>query len=364
VEIAHISGDIDVELLCYGGLAKCSEIQDNPAKAATLLEKGLALLKQKPNLNRFFALQFLTDAAGMYKKNNDYSMLAKILELKSAAETANIKGANKQIQTVLNAGLANEKRLLNLEVAEARQKQKLANSRFLIALIAMALLGIGFLVYRYSQKQKMAIVGIRQKISQDLHDDIGASLSSLQIYSSIAATTFDTNRDKSLEMIHKISNQSKAVMENMSDIIWSMENNSHHTSLADKIKNYGVELLTEKGIECTYHITQVAEEALTDLQARKNLVLIVKEAMNNIAKYSEATKATISTEISRNKLVLEIIDNGKGFDATQTTTGNGLINMRRRMEELKGTFTIYAAIGEGTRLVAVFPLSPAGKITG
>lgn len=361
---ARISGDMDVELLCYSGLAKCHEIQNQTVGAEDFLQQGFTLLRQNPNVNRFFALQFLTDAAAIYKKRGNYLMLANTLELKSATETANITGANKQIQTVLNAGLANEKRLLNLQVAEAEQKQKLANSRFIITLIAIALLGIGFLVYRYYQNQKIAIAGIRQKISQDLHDDIGASLSSLQIYSTIAASTFATNPEKSREMIQKISVQSKAVMENMSDMIWSMENRNHqHTSITTKIKNYGVELLTEKGIECSYHIAQPAEDALRDMQARKNLVLIVKEAMNNMAKHSGATKASISAEISKGSLVLHISDNGKGFDAARVASGNGLINMQRRMDELKGSFTLNSKPGNGTTITALFPLTAAVKNT-
>jgi signal transduction histidine kinase len=362
MQTALAAGDIDVELLCYSGQAKCTEWQNNHRLAADFLDRGFALLQQNPNLNRFFALQFLTDAAVIYRNRSNYPMLIKTLELKSATETANIKGANKQIQTVLQAGLANEKRLLRLEVAEARQKQKLANSRFVIALIAIALLGIGFLVYRYYQNQKMAIAGIRQKISRDLHDDIGASLSSLQIYSSVAAATFNTQPDKSLEMIHKISVQSKSVMDDMSDIIWSMENKGNQQfSLNDKIKNYGVELLTEKGIECAYHIAPATEEVLKEPQARKNLILIVKEAMNNMAKYSNAKKATISTEINKGHLVLRVTDDGIGFDTDAIISGNGLMNMRRRMEELNGTLAIHAAPGRGTAITAEFPLALVNK---
>jgi signal transduction histidine kinase len=358
MQTAHQSADIDVELVCYGGLANCRLLQRNAADATRLLDSGFVLLRQKPMLNRFFALQFLTTAAELYKGMNNEKQLIHTLELKSATETANIKGANRQIQTILNAGLANEKRLLTLQVEEARQKQKLANSRFLIALIAMAMLGIGFLMYRYSQKQKLAVAGMRQKISRDLHDDIGASLSSLQIYSTIARSTFKDNPEKAMDMMRKISVQSKAVLENMGDIIWSMENNhTQNTSLTTKIKNYGAELLTDKNIECSYHISAQAEAALQALEARKNILLIIKEGMNNIAKYSHATQAAVHVGLEKEELVLSITDNGKGFDPGSVQYGNGLKNMRQRMEEMKGRFGVRSAPQQGTTLTAAFPLA-------
>jgi signal transduction histidine kinase len=338
-------------------LAQCFEMKNNYALAKQTLDKGFILLNEKPMINRFFALQFLTPAISIYKKNKDNIPLISAMELKSEMETVNVKGSNTQIQTILNAGLANEKRILNLEVDDAKQKQKLANSRLVIVLIAFSLLGIGFFVYRYYQNQKLAISKIRHSISQDLHDDIGASLSSLQIYGAVAEKTFKTNPEKAIEMLHKISMQSKTVMENMNDIVWSMNtNNANTTSLEAKVKNYSVELLSDNNINFNCNIDPSIEPMLKSITAKRNILLIIREAMNNIAKYSNATDASLQISIADKHVEITIADNGVGFDINNRKKGNGLWNMKQRAKELNGSFDIDTSNNNGTSLFVSIPL--------
>ena len=201
------------------------------------------------------------------------------------------------------------------------------------------------------------IMEVKQKISQDLHDDIGASLSSLQIYSTIAENTFKQNPVKAMEMLEKISVQSKTLMENMSDIVWSMKSNDSAASLEAKIKNYSVELLEDINIDFSFHIAAAAEIALQNATARKNILLIIKEALNNIAKYSKASRANLFIDVSGKQLDLKITDNGIGFDIAQKKeVGNGLQNMRNRAIELGGNLTIESAACSGTSLTVVLPL--------
>ncbi len=349
--------EIDVKLLCISGLAKCYEKKSNYPAAKEELAKGFELLKEKPMINRFFALQFLATAIKIYKAHNDNIPLINALEIKSAMETSNIKGNNTQIQTILNAGVANEKRLLTLEVVDAQQKQKLANSRLVLTLIAFGFLGIGFLVYRYYQNQKLAISKIRHSISQDLHDDIGASLSSLQIYGAVAEKTFTSNPMKAIEMLQKISSQSKTVMENMNDIVWSMNTNDSNTiSLEAKVKNYSVELLSDNDINFQCVIDNSIEPLLKSITAKRNILLIIREAMNNISKYSKATDARLEINIVHKNLEMEISDNGVGFEWEKRKNGNGMENMKQRAIELNGTFSINTSPNKGTTISVSIPL--------
>jgi signal transduction histidine kinase len=357
IDISKAALEIDVQLLCYSGLAQCFEMKNNYALAKQTLDNGFILLNEKPMINRFFALQFLTNAINIYKKHIDNIPLISALELKSEMETINVKGSNTQIQTILNAGLANEKRILNLEVDDAKQKQKLANSRLVIAIIAFALISIGFLVYRYYQNQKLAISKIRHTISQDLHDDIGASLSSLQIYGAVAEKTFKTNPEKAIEMLHKISTQSKTVMENMNDIVWSMNvNNATATSLEAKVKNYSVELLSDNNINFDCSIDASIEPMLKSITAKRNILLIIREAMNNIAKYSKAMDASLQINIIDKNVEINITDNGVGFDINNGKKGNGLWNMMQRAKELNGQLVINTDYNNGTTIFIQIPL--------
>jgi len=202
------------------------------------------------------------------------------------------------------------------------------------------------------------VMEIKQKISQDLHDDIGASLSSLQIYGTIAEKTFKQNPEKAMEMLEKISAQSKILMENMGDIVWSMKTNDSTTaSLEAKIKNYSVELLDDSNIDFSFHIAPAAEMVLQNATARKNVLLIIKEALNNIAKYSKASRANLFIDVAGKQLELKITDNGIGFNTAQKKeVGNGLQNMKNRAAELKGDLVIESAEGAGTSLIAKLPL--------
>ncbi len=355
-QAAKISKDIDVELLCYGGIAKCLDNLNNYPACRNQLDTAMQILQTNPTLNRFFTLHFLNSAIEIYKGRNEFAALSHILEIKSGIEMANIKNNNTQIQTILKAGVENEKHLLSLEVEDAQQKQNLANTRLGVVIIAFALLTVAFFWYRYSQEQKINLADMRHKISQDLHDDIGASLSSLQIYGAIAEKVIAENPAKAIEMVQKISIQSKLLMENMNDIVWSMKHaDDNATTLETKIKNFGAELLSDKNINFTYQISNEAEAALISMHARKNILLLIKEAMNNIAKYSNAEKASLKMEINDKKLLLEITDNGIGFDTGKAATGNGLMNMNNRIKELKGQITIASTPGSGTTIAVVIP---------
>jgi signal transduction histidine kinase len=180
----------------------------------------------------------------------------------------------------------------------------------------------------------------------------------LQIYGTIAEKTFTQNPEKAKEMLQKISVQSKIVMENMSDIVWSMKTNDSNTaSLEAKIKNYSVELLEDINIDFSFHIAPAAEIILKNATARKNILLIIKEALNNIAKYSKASQADLFIDITGKQLDLRITDNGIGFDISQKSeVGNGLQNMKNRVIELDGNLVIESAAGTGTSLTARLPL--------
>jgi signal transduction histidine kinase len=198
----------------------------------------------------------------------------------------------------------------------------------------------------------------RQRIAKDLHDDIGASLSSLRIYSSIAENALSSNPNKSTDLVHKIAEQSQQIMEDMNDIIWSMKTSGQQlTSMAVKIKNYGADLLTEKNIDCQYEIDAAAENNIQSIEARRNILLVIKEAMNNIAKYSQASKAWIKIWIDKDNLCLLVEDNGQGFDESIVRKGNGLQNMRQRLHDLGGELSIETKSGQGCRITAFIKIT-------
>jgi len=198
----------------------------------------------------------------------------------------------------------------------------------------------------------------RSRIAKDLHDDIGSTLSSIHVYSSVASKSMDKDADKARDALLHINENSRRVLDTMSDIVWAMKSNEDGVnSLEGKLKNYGYELLTPLGINCNYIIDKEAENKISNMAARKNILLIIKEAINNIAKYSEATASGVSITLKDASLLLEIYDDGKGFAGTGHLRGNGLQHMKERAHDLGGFLFINSEEGKGTRITCEIPIT-------
>ena len=207
-------------------------------------------------------------------------------------------------------------------------------------------------------KKELDIKLVQSRISRDLHDDVGSSLSSLQIYSALATKLMDNNPEEAKKLLQHIADGTEEVMENMSHIVWAMQDQDKAAySLEARIKNIGYNLLTIKDIRCHYTICKAAEVACKGQEIRKNIILITKEAINNIAKYSEATEATVSLSATTNHIILSIHDNGNGFDTNNPPMGNGLKNIQARCAGLGGIALIQSAIGKGVTITCSLPVT-------
>ncbi|NEW78571.1 MAG: hypothetical protein GZ086_03910 [Gelidibacter sp.] len=207
-------------------------------------------------------------------------------------------------------------------------------------------------------EQQLALDKQRNKITADLHDDIGSALSSLQINSAIANILINKNTKEAQKVLNKIEDQSKNLADKIGDIIWSMKpGKDEFMTMSSRIKNFTNEILGSTHINYKINIDGIVDHKITDIASRKNIVLLTKEAINNTVKYSKATQITINLHLDGNIIMLEIIDNGIGFD-TSKISGNGLTNMRKRVEELNGGFTITSKPEQGTIISASFPLVP------
>jgi signal transduction histidine kinase/tetratricopeptide (TPR) repeat protein len=197
----------------------------------------------------------------------------------------------------------------------------------------------------------------RNRIASDLHDDIGAALSSIRIYSAALERKFDENPLEAKSLNQRITDASKGMMERMSDIVWSIHpKNDGAESLLLRMKSYASEILGSNDISLTYAIGKETEHLQFNMQARKNLYLIFKEAINNISKYSKASVVNVEFYIQNEFLIFNINDNGVGFNVMQASAGHGLRSMSQRLELLKGNLHIISHHNEGTKLECKIPL--------
>jgi signal transduction histidine kinase len=199
----------------------------------------------------------------------------------------------------------------------------------------------------------------RTAISADLHDEIGSSLSSIHLNAILAQKILQEKTPEFNVSLSKMVKDLKLVMENMGDIVWAINTSGYEQkSLSSQLKDFYFELMEGQNLHCRYHIDEVLEGQITDINARKNLLLIAKEAINNILKHARSSSIDISLSRKNDQLLFEIQDNGIGMkDIEATKSGNGLRNMRFRAEKLKGTCTFSSKLGAGTTISCLVPLT-------
>jgi signal transduction histidine kinase len=150
------------------------------------------------------------------------------------------------------------------------------------------------------------------------------------------------------------------MMEAMSDIVWSINTrNDRFDNITTRMLEFATGML--EPLDCSVHLSvhENVGHVKLDMQQRKNIYLIFKEAINNAAKYSGCKNVWVDIGMQGNKkLIMTIKDDGSGFalqpkgktGIIRTASGNGLANMRNRAEELKGSLFVDTAPGRGTTL--------------
>lgn len=192
----------------------------------------------------------------------------------------------------------------------------------------------------------------RNRIGREMHDDIGSALTTILYH------TDELNNnagEKNRKALKGITETATSVMDKMNEIIWSM--NSDYDTVDDFIaytRQHSGEFLQNHNLEYHFDIpTEIPDLQLTGEQ-RRNIYLVIKEALHNVVKHACASKVCISFDIKKD-LLISIRDNGKGINNEQGRRfGNGLKNMRQRMESIGGTFKIDC--DEGTLIQLTCPV--------
>jgi signal transduction histidine kinase len=198
-------------------------------------------------------------------------------------------------------------------------------------------------VERQSFETKLAILNAQQqernRISADMHDDLGAGITSIRLYSEFAKSKLKTAATPEIEKISATANE---LLNNMNAIIWTMSSNSE--SLEDMvayIRNYIQDFLESTSIKSIINIAENLPDVKVSSQLRRNVFLVIKESLNNILKHSNATTVTFTLTKVADGITLFIQDDGVGIDLENVRRfGNGLKNMKKRMDEMKIAFSI------------------------
>ncbi|MCY7409794.1 MAG: tetratricopeptide repeat protein, partial [Chitinophagales bacterium] len=199
----------------------------------------------------------------------------------------------------------------------------------------------------------------RLRVSRDLHDDMGASISSISILSTVAKQHLDEKRIREAgEMMDQISSDARDMVNNLSDFVWMINpQNDNLEKLFDRVFSYANHVLSSKNVAIKLYCDEELKTIVPSIEARKNIYLLMKEALNNASKYSKCTEATISFFKNNEEIKFSVTDNGKGFDLSNISNGSGLGNMKQREAALRGNLIINSTLNNGTEVSLISSLN-------
>jgi ligand-binding sensor domain-containing protein/two-component sensor histidine kinase len=219
---------------------------------------------------------------------------------------------------------------------------------FLLAGVSLSVL---FLIYRIRINRIIAVERVRSKLSRDLHDDMGSTLSTINILSGIIQTKLETDAKTAKEYVGRISSYSQDMMDSMQDIVWSINPaNDSMNKVIVKMREFASNVLEPKNIQFKFTVDGEPDKFTLKMENRRDFFLIFKEAINNAAKYSEADCIEVDLKLKQQLITLLIKDNGKGFDLATVRMGNGLNNIKRRAQYIKAELKIQSLPMAGTQL--------------
>ncbi len=278
-------------------------------------------------------------------------------------ENSSIKQLEQQAQ------LASSKTTLEVE-----KKQKELNAAtiknqrnwflFLSSVFIIAALIAAFLFNRYKLVKKLqsqqVLIEQRQRISRDLHDEVGATLSGIAMYSHLIKGQLQSNNIKGVQNSLQVMQQSSSQMvDKLNDIVWLINPEKDSLQqLINRLEDYAIKMAAVKGIKVNIKVPDIIADNILAAETRRNIYLFCKEAINNAVKYSNATTLDFSVAQTNSLLQIAVVDNGVGFDTMQSASGNGLSNMKKRAAAINGQIQLESGNGSGTIIKLSIKITP------
>jgi signal transduction histidine kinase/sugar lactone lactonase YvrE len=212
---------------------------------------------------------------------------------------------------------------------------------------------LAYAVYRIRVARLLEVERVRTRIATDLHDDIGASLSQIAVLSQAASRQAARGSAEAKGSLERITDLSGNVVDAMSDVVWSINPARDRMSdLVHRMRRFAVDLFADGDVSLRLELPEDADDARLDPDVRRQIYLVFKEALRNVARHAEATHVDASLRREAATLVLTVRDDGKGMDgAPGKGTGFGLQNMRRRAEAVGGKLAVNPGPRGGTEIV-------------
>lgn len=211
-------------------------------------------------------------------------------------------------------------------------------------------------------ERQHALEAERSRIARDLHDDLGSSLTEISVLASTGQLP-QTSPDGKPTLFQTIGEKARSLISALDVIVWAVdpEDNSLQ-SLADYLSGYTDEFFTHTPIACRFKVPVSFPSITLEGRIRHDLLMAVKEALNNIVRHAEATEVEFRMGITDNILEIVIADNGTGIKNARHSGGHGLKNLSARLQNLGGACRVETRPGGGTTVSIQLPLGAASEV--
>jgi len=209
-------------------------------------------------------------------------------------------------------------------------------------------------------RQRKAIQKLRSSIACDLHDELGASLSNISMLAGLIALELPRETAAGTRAyLARICEEADQIHSSISDTVAVLGSSCRQLGhLAALINRHGHELLEQKGIHFSLSVAQSLKALHIPPSQRRHLYLIIKEALHNAMRHSEASEVSVRFDADCRRLYCSIEDNGKGFDNHKMYSGAGIGSMNMRMNSMKGKLKIKSSAGNGCSVHLSIPIYP------
>lgn len=218
-----------------------------------------------------------------------------------------------------------------------------------------------FYLHRLRLKRLLHVERVRSRLARDLHDDLGSTLSTINIISNIAIHQSPLDEKSSKGYMQTIGSSTTQMMDAMDDIVWSINPiNDTMSKVLARMKEAAGAILEPAQIEYRFDVDKNVMDIHFPMEMRREIFLIFKEALNNIIKYADCTTVVFTLNRTGKDFKLIIEDNGKGFEATaphSSARGNGIINMKKRAENINGWLQVSSQLDKGTSITLATPIA-------
>lgn len=353
-ELDYVIGNVHVKL-------------GNFIVAEEKIQRSLKVLLQADNKeylnNVYLALSLLDSAKGNYKSAYEnyklytfYNKINNDQEIIRKSEGFKMRSRFEKKETELKL-LSTENKLQTVIAKKQQQKKNFAYTG-----IGLILLAGSYGFYRFRKRKQIqsqqALTNERFRISQELHDEVGATLSGISMYSHLAKEQTKNAQTSAIEdSLNIIQTNASDMVNKLNDIVWLVNPGQDNLQqLMQRLEDYAVQMAAVKGIRVKSNFNGHYAENILSTETRRNIFLLFKEAINNAVKYSNATLLELNVKEDKDVIEISLRDNGDGFDSDIIKRGNGLDNMGQRAKKMQTDCIIESVIGKGTSITVTLKI--------